>query len=339
MQLDLIKHMTQQNVKRLSDDIWGMQDKITGDGKAPAKAEEPQAKKKADDGSGAEVKKEEKAEEPEKIEDLMKELDGYIGLGEVKKEVKSLTNVARIYKLRRDNDLPVNDISLHLVFSGNPGTGKTMIARLMSRVYHSLGLLSKGHLVETDRSGLVAGYVGQTSIKTAQVLDKALGGVLFIDEAYSLTNDMANDFGIEAVDTVLKYMEDHRDDIVVIVAGYTDLMKKFIESNPGLKSRFNNYIDFKDYTAEELKDIFAFYCRKGNYEFDSTVELASKLYFEEYAPRTGELGNARWVRNLFEKVLISQANRLSAKEDISKEDLILITGEDFVNATALLKEQ
>ena len=200
----------------------------------------------------AEQKQEDTAKAPpkENIEDLQKELDSYVGLSAVKREVKDLINLAAVERLRRQHGLPTADMSLHMVFSGNPGTGKTTIARLMARVYHSLGILSKGQLVEVDRSGLVAGYVGQTAIKTRKVIDSA-GGVLFIDEAYALNGGGANDFGQEAIDTLLKAMEDHRDDLVVIVAGYDGLMDEFIHSNPGLESRFNRFLHFADYTAED----------------------------------------------------------------------------------------
>ena len=175
-----------------------------------------------------------------------------MGLETVKEEVKDLINLAVIYQKRRENQLPTADMSFHMVFSGNPGTGKTMIARLMARVYKVLGILSKGQLVEVDRSGLVAGYVGQTALKTSEVIEKAKGGVLFIDEAYALTNKEGNDFGQEAVDTLLKAMEDNREDLIVIVAGYEGLMEEFIHSNPGLESRFNRYLHFDDYTPEEM---------------------------------------------------------------------------------------
>ncbi len=331
MQLELIRSMTENNIRRLGDDIWGrVPPKGKNDGKTPAAPEKNggnTAASTGDTGPGA-GETPVKEEEPEKLEDLMAELDGYIGLGNVKREIRALINMAKVYKMRRDNDLPVSDTSLHMVFSGNPGTGKTMIARFMARVYRSIGLLSKGQLVETDRGGLVAGYIGQTAIKTGAVLEKALGGVLFIDEAYGLTNKSENDFGGEAVDTVLKYMEDHRDDIVVIVAGYTELMEDFIESNPGLRSRFNKYVEFDDYTGPEMTDIFRFQCKKGCYEADDDAMRELEAYFDAAAEFSADFGNARGVRNTFEKILSAQANRLAVAEEVTKDDLMKIKGED-----------
>ena len=328
-QLEIIREMTERNLRGVSSDLesaldpFGEKPKKNASG---AKKASHAAEKKAED---AQAEKEKAAE---KIEDLVAELDSYIGLTEVKEEVKELINLAKVYALRRKNDLPVADMSLHMVFSGNPGTGKTMIARFMARVYHSLGILSKGHLVETDRAGLVGGYVGQTAIKTASVLESALGGVLFIDEAYTLTSKSENDFGQEAVDTVLKYMEDHRDDIIVIVAGYTELMRRFVLSNPGLESRFNKYVDFADYTADEMLDIFKLNCKKSCYEITSGAESALKEAFEIAAKDAGRFGNGRGVRNLFEKVLASQANRLSEQKEITRDDLMKIVKKDIENA-------
>ena len=202
-------------------------------------------------------------------------------------------------------------------------------------IYHSLGLLSKGHLVEVDRSGLVAGYIGQTAIKTAKVMEEAKGGVLFIDEAYALTSKSENDFGFEAVDTVLKAMEDNRDDLVVIVAGYIDLMEEFVDSNPGLRSRFNKYIHFDDYTAEEMTGIFDLQCKKSCYTLTGDAQAELKEYFSAVAEEAGEFGNARGVRNTFEKILTEQANRIAAMETVTREALMEITVEDVRLATGI----
>ncbi|MBR6649929.1 MAG: AAA family ATPase [Clostridia bacterium] len=319
-QLEVIRAMTEKNMKSVGADLFG----------APSlsnKSEEIKEEAKK------ETQAEEMAEKAEKedIEALKKELSEYIGLEKVKSEVSSLINLATVYALRLKNDLPTPEMSLHLVFSGNPGTGKTMIARFMARVYHSLDLLSKGQLVEVDRSSLVAGYVGQTAQKTMKALESALGGVLFIDEAYALTSKSENDYGLEAVETILKYMEDHRDDIVVIIAGYSDLMKDFIDSNPGLQSRFNKYIDFEDYTPEEMLEIFKTNCRKGQYELDADAEATLLSYFCEKALDSADFGNARGVRNTFEKILSAQANRIAHMTNVSKDDLVRLTKEDAEN--------
>ena len=218
-----------------------------------------------------------------------------------------------------------------LVFSGNPGTGKTTVARIVGKVYSALGILSKGHLVEVDRSGLVAGYVGQTAIKTKEVVDRALGGVLFIDEAYTLSPENSDkDFGQEAIDTILKAMEDHRDDFVVVVAGYATLMPRFIDSNPGLKSRFNKYLYFEDYNGEQLFEIFQGRVERNDYTLDEAAGAAVKDHLQElYEDRDGNFGNARDVRNLFEKIVAAQADRVAGLETPTDEDIRAITVEDL----------
>lgn len=332
-QLDVIRTMSENNLHRMSGDFWGTPS-LAGSGKREEakKDEHPTATN-----GGEAPKKEEETEvaPPEKIEDLKAELDTYIGLGEIKREVSNLINMATVFKRREEAGLPNTDFSLHMVFTGNPGTGKTMIARLMARIYHSLGILSKGQLVEVDRSGLVAGYVGQTAIKTQKVIQSALGGVLFIDEAYALNGKSENDFGQEAVDTVLKAMEDNRDDLVVIVAGYDALMEQFIHSNPGLESRFNRYLHFDDYTLDEMLDIFKMQCRKGCYTLapDAEQDVRDFIYDENTNGIT--FGNARGVRNLFEQILTEQANRLAVMESFTKEDLMTITRADVLHARGM----
>lgn len=335
-QLDVIRTMTENNLSHMGGDFWGTPaapSPETMAPKAPDKAPAPEKPEKqsavpTDDAAG------EAAAEtpPEKIEDLQAELDGYIGLDAVKQEVRNLINLVTVYRLRKENGLPTTDLSLHMVFSGNPGTGKTTVARLMARIYHSLGILSKGQLVEVDRSGLVAGYVGQTAIKTRKVIDSALGGVLFIDEAYALNGRSENDFGQEAIDTILKAMEDHRDDLVVIVAGYDGLMDDFIHSNPGLESRFNRFLHFDDYTPEELLQIFERQCEKGCYTLAEDAREPVKDALEEASADAVSFGNARGVRNLFEKILTAQANRLAAMETVGREDLMRLTSADVLAA-------
>lgn len=283
----------------------------------------------------AAAQEQEQAEEqplpPPDLDEVLAELEGLCGLDQVKKDVKSLINLVKVRKLREENGLPVPPMSLHLVFMGNPGTGKTTVARLLAKIYHAIGVLSKGQLVEVDRSGLVAGFVGQTAIKTQEVVQKALGGVLFIDEAYALVNqENSNDFGHEAIEVLLKNMEDHRRDLIVIVAGYTNLMEKFIHSNPGLESRFNKYFFFDDYTGEQLMEIFRSMCRKNGYELSQQAdEWAQKDFQVLYECRDENFGNARDVRNLFEKAVSRQADRISQLEAPDKQQLMQLLPEDL----------
>ena len=265
----------------------------------------------------------------EKLEDLLAELNGYIGLDTVKEEIDTLVHWIQMQQLRKEHDLPTSDLSLHMVFSGNPGTGKTTIARFLSKIFHSLGILSRGQLVEVDRGDLVAGYVGQTAIKTKDCINKAMGGVLFIDEAYSLTNRGENDYGAEAVDTLLKAMEDHRDDLIVIVAGYIEPMEKFLHSNPGLESRFNRFIDFPDYTLDELMGIFDMRMSKAGYTMGDEARAALRQRIDIERVDVKGFGNARGVRNLFETIIARQADRLGETEgEITRDMLMELTVAD-----------
>ena len=264
--------------------------------------------------------------------DPYQELDELIGLGSVKQEVRSLANFVKLQKEREAKGLKTAKVSYHLVFYGSPGTGKTTVARIVGRIYKDLGVLKKGHTVETDRAGLCAQYVGQTGPKTDSVIVKALDGVLFIDEAYSLVPEggSGNDFGQEAISTILKRMEDYRDRLVVIVAGYKDEMQRFIDSNPGLQSRFNRYIDFPDYTAGELTDIFKMYMRKNEYTMGSEAEAFLKSALENVvAHKDRNFGNARYARNVFEKSIQAQANRLADTKSLSKSQLTELTIADL----------
>ena len=254
----------------------------------------------------APVKEEAPVEKPD-LDELMEQLESLVGLENIKKDIKSLINLIKVRKLREQNDLPVAPMSMHMVFMGNPGTGKTTVARLVGGLYAAIGALEKGQLIEVDRSGLVAGYVGQTALKTQEVIKSALGGVLFIDEAYSLSSGGENDFGREAIETILKAMEDHRDNLVVIVAGY-----------------------FEDYTGPQLMDIFLLQCKKNKYVLSDEADAAARKLFDElYAERGENFGNGRYVRNLFEDMVVRHSNRVALMENPTKDDLMTVLPEDL----------
>lgn len=279
------------------------------------------------------IQERERAEEEERefrLQALIAELNALVGLDNVKREIQSLVNLIKIRKLRAQMNLPEMEMSYHMVFTGSPGTGKTTVARLVAKIYKELGILSEGNLVETDRSGLVAGYVGQTAIKVHEIVEQAIGGILFIDEAYSLANpDVQNDFGTEAVDTLVKLMEDHRDNLVIIVAGYTEEMQVFLKSNTGLISRFNKFIDFADYSKTDLVQIMEVMAEKAGLIIEEPAQRAVLAMLNEKKDEEWEnFGNARGVRNLFEKFIMNQANRLVTMDSPTKEDLITIKRED-----------
>jgi stage V sporulation protein K len=262
--------------------------------------------------------------------DYLKELEDLIGLSNVKEQIISLVNLIKAQELRKKNNLKVVNVSLHSVFSGSPGTGKTTVARLYAGILKQLGVLKKGHLIEVDRSELVAGYLGQTAIKTEEIINKALDGVLFIDEAYSLTSSSSDSYGEEAINVLLKRMEDDRERLVVIVAGYTGEMHTFIDSNPGLQSRFNRYIEFEDYKSEELAQIFVSLANKNEYEIDDLAKEKLNHHFELITTnKDQDFGNGRYVRNLFEKVIQEHANHISKLTNPTEKDLITIIPEQI----------
>lgn len=271
-------------------------------------------------------------EPPLDLKECIKELETLVGLEKVKEEIKKLVSFLEIQKKRREMNLSQINLSLHMVFTGNPGTGKTTVARVIAKIYRALGFLKKGHLVETDRSGLVGQYVGHTEAKTSEVVNQALDGILFIDEAYSLSKGSENDFGREAIDSLVKRMEDYRDRLIVIVAGYVDEMESFISSNPGLRSRFNTYIDFANYEPKELLSIFSNLCKVNDYKLgDGTRDRLLSIFERETRGSGREFGNGRFARNLFEQILRNQALRLSEmKENLSRDDLVTLQPQDIV---------
>jgi Holliday junction resolvasome RuvABC ATP-dependent DNA helicase subunit len=284
-------------------------------------------------GAAAEKQQESDGTEPENetLEQLQEKLRRLVGLEKVKERVDTLVNTIRVRQLRQKHELPVPPMSLHMVFTGNPGTGKTTVARLMARILEKLGVLPKGHLVEVDRSGLVAGYVGQTALKVDERVKAALGGVLFIDEAYALVVGRGEeDFGYEAVDALVKAMEDNRDNLVVIVAGYPEKMLQFIDSNPGLRSRFSIYIEFEDYDADEMQQILERICDDQGYILSSAARAQTQRWFvQQVARRAASFANARDVRNLFEASIANHANRLASVPEPTQRELMQLEVQDF----------
>ncbi len=277
--------------------------------------------------------------ENDTLEIVLKELHELVGLEGIKKNIEDLTNFLKVQKIREEKGLNTSNNSLHAVFMGPPGTGKTTVARMLGRIFKHLGYLEKGHLVETDRAGMVAGYVGQTAIKADEIITAALGGVLFIDEAYSLTSGGLNDFGSEAIEILLKRMEDHRKNLVVVVAGYPDEMEIFIQSNPGLQSRFNRYFEYDHFTVIQLLKIFKLIAKKADFTLTKDAEdKLTEILERVYEKRHRGFGNARTVRNLFEKIIEHQANRIVSITPITEKILITLVEEDIPDILKTVKE-
>ncbi|MBS6596391.1 MAG: AAA family ATPase [Ruminococcus callidus] len=275
--------------------------------------------------------KSEPVEKEKTLKELLDELNSLVGLDSVKDKVKDLIAYQKVQKMRRDNNLHSVKNTLHLAFLGNPGTGKTTVARIVGRIYKQLGLLSKGHFVEVSRTDLIAGYQGQTALKVKKVIEKAKGGTLFIDEAYSLTeNDHSDSYGRECLTELTKALEDYRDDLAVIVAGYTEPMQKFFESNPGLRSRFSTFIEFEDYSVRELEEILVDMCAKNDYELSESAKKLLHIYLENKVNSKEEnFANGRMIRNLYEELVMNHARRVFNMETPNIVDLKTILDVDF----------
>lgn len=270
-------------------------------------------------------------EDTRTLQDLLNELNALVGLEKVKNKVKDLIVYRRVQKMRQEKDLHSAKNTLHLAFMGNPGTGKTTVARIVGRIYKHIGLLSNGHFVEVSRTDLIAGYQGQTALKVKKVIEQAKGGVLFIDEAYSITeNDHSDSYGKECITELTKALEDYREDMVVIVSGYTEPMNKFFESNPGLKSRFNTFIEFDDYSSDELDKILIYMCKNNDYILDEEVKEKIHLYFEHrISSKNDNFANGRLVRNLYDDLVINHARRVINVSNPDRLELSTIKAEDF----------
>lgn len=269
------------------------------------------------------------------LQELLDELDALVGLEKVKNKVQDLIVYQKVQKMRREKNLHSTKNTLHLAFTGNPGTGKTIVARIVGRIYKRIGLLSKGHFVEVSRTDLIAGYQGQTALKVKKVIEQAKGGVLFIDEAYSITeNDHSDSYGRECLTELTKALEDYRDDLVVIVAGYTEPMNKFFESNPGLKSRFNTFIEFDDYSSVELDNILLSMCKNNDYVLDDEAKDKIHMYFErQTASKDENFANGRLVRNLYDDLVMNHARRVINIINPGSEELSTIKAVDFIFTT------
>ena len=271
-------------------------------------------------------------EDSRALPELISDLNGLIGLEAVKEKVNDLIIYQKVQKMRNEAHLYAVKGTMHLVFTGKPGTGKTTVARIVGRMYKQIGLLSKGHFIEVSRTDLIAGYQGQTALKVKKVIEKALGGVLFIDEAYSITeNNHSDSYGRECLTELTKALEDYRDDLVVIVAGYTEPMNNFFNSNPGLKSRFNTFIEFEDYKVEELREILIKMCRSNDYELSEELIRKIKEFLEnQVANKDENFANGRMIRNIYDDLVMNHAKRVIDIHNISHEDLSLITDKDFI---------
>lgn len=271
------------------------------------------------------------ADDTRTLQDLLDELNALVGLEKVKSKVQDLIVYQKIQKMRREQNLHSAKNTLHLAFTGNPGTGKTTVARIVGRIYKQIGLLSRGHFVEVSRTDLIAGYQGQTALKVKKVIEQAKGGVLFIDEAYSITeNDHTDSYGRECLTELTKALEDYREDLVVIVAGYTEPMNQFFESNPGLKSRFNTFIEFDDYSSNELDEILVSMCKNNDYILTDEVKKKIHFYFEQQtSSKDKSFSNGRLVRNLFDDLVMNHARRVINVENPGREELSTIKVEDF----------
>ena len=270
-------------------------------------------------------------EDARSLTELLEELNNLIGLKNVKSKVNDLIIYQKVQKRREKEGLNAVKSTLHLSFTGNPGTGKTTVARIIGRIYKQLGLLSKGHFIEVSRTDLIAGYQGQTALKVKNVIEKARGGVLFIDEAYSITeNEQSDSYGRECITELTKALEDYRNDLVVIVAGYSELMKNFFSSNPGLKSRFNTFIEFEDYNTKELLEILISMCKNNDYDLTEKAKVKLNDFFEtELQNKKENFSNGRMVRNIYDDLVMNHARRIVNIKNITKEDLLLITDLDF----------